>query len=230
MRVVLLACVAAAVLGLLAVSGRTGPPVPPPPGARVWSLSSKGGAWCELPILPTCTRDFGLEVLDLPTDGPVWGWTPPGDLRAAQRYGGQLIADVELRAWVPAAPASAWIGTEVAEAAAVAELAGGVTSHGVVPSPLRPVLAEFAARGCVGYPQVYDSDQSSEPRELLRRCVKSWQAAGFSSVVPVLGVSAGLPHLRAWLDECATLGLSAHLWSLERCKERGITCAELGTA
>lgn len=80
---VLLSCAAAVVTGLLAVGGRTGTPVPPPLGARVWSLSSKGGVWCELPILPGCIRDFGAEVLDLPTNGPVWGWTPPGELRAA---------------------------------------------------------------------------------------------------------------------------------------------------
>lgn len=204
---------------------------PPPDGMQVWSLGASSGSWCGLPLVRRCTENFGVQVLDLGELGAgelVWGWTPPGDLRAAGRYGKQLIADVEYRPVVPAAPASAWAGYEVDEADAVAAQVMGVTSHGFVPPGLRAVMKRFAAAGCVGFPQVYDSDASTEPRKFLRTCINSWQNAGFTMIVPLLGASAGLPHLLAWLDECRTLGVTSHLWSLQRLQERDVTCADIG--
>lgn len=189
----------------------------------VWSLSPKPGRYCNLPLVPMATSGLGAQVLDVPSGVRCWGWTPPGELAAVRRYGRSLIADVELRSTNKLRPEAGWTGAEVAEAAQVAAGVGGVTSHGFVLRQLRDVLGEFARAGCTAYPQVYDSDRSTEPRGFLRQCVKMYRAAGFSEVVPLLGLSAGPEHLFAWLDECRALGVRADLWSLPRLREMA-TC------
>lgn len=186
----------------------------------VWSLGAQG-SYCGLPLVPPATSGMGAKVLDVPKGLRCWGWTPPGELVAARRFGRALIADVELRGTNKVRPEAGWRGTELLEADDVAQDVGGVTSHGYVLKPLRGVLERFASAGCVAYPQVYDSDQSTEPRAFLRRCVEMYQAAGFARVVPLLGVSAGVPHLLAWLDECQRLGLRPDLWQLARLKALG---------
>jgi hypothetical protein len=206
---------------------RGGGAVPAGDVLEVWTLGQKLGQRCGVPLSPAVTGDFGdvvHEQLQLPPGVRGWGWTPPGDLRAAQRFGPQLVADLEDRKSTKAKPSAGWTGDEVAEAEALAELAGGITSHGYVFKNLRPVLAPFAARGRRVYPQVYDSDRSTEPRKFLRTCVTMWRDAGFVDVVPLLGVSAGADWLRAWLEECAVLGVPAALYSLERMEQLEIPC------
>lgn len=185
----------------------------------VWSLSPKTGTYCGLPLVPVATGGFGAHVLELPEGVRCWGWTPPGEFAAADRYGQALIADVELARTNKAKPSAGWTGTELAQAEALAPRVGGVTSHGFVLRQLRGVLGAFAAAGCTAYPQVYDTDRSTEPRSFLRRCVAMYLEAGFKNVVPLLGVAAGPDHLVAWLDECARMQIRPDLWQLSRLRE-----------
>lgn len=178
----------------------------------IWSLGHRGGAVCDgrLPIVPAVSQGGWSEtsrVLDV--DAPlVWAWTSPGDRRAADRYAGRLIADVELRSWT---------GREVGDAAYLATRSVGVTSHGYVAPTLRGVLRPFAERGAVGVPQVYDTDRSlADPRGFLRRCLDSYAAAGFRRVVPLLGLSAGLERIEQWIDVCDEVGCPWHLYRLGR--------------
>lgn len=209
------------------------PPAPSPQGwpvlgsPRIWSLGDDGGSRCGLEYLPVATADWGAKILPDVGAPSAWGWSPPGDLRAAQAYGRRFIADVEFRPYVPASPGSAWAGDEIAEAAAVAALAGGVTSHGFVPKKLAPVLKVFAAAGCTGYPQVYDSDKSADPKPFLRNCLNSWRAAGFAVVRPLLGVSAGAGRLAAWLEECAEQGIGYDLYSAQRIAQMNLDCGQI---
>ena len=203
-------------------------PAPAPAGTQIWSLTPASGERCGVDLVPAVTGSWGTKIVEGVDADLVWGWTPPGDLRLAKLYGKRLIADVEYRPVVPAAPKSAWAGTEVAQAAELGALVGGVTSHGFVPAGLRPVLAQLASRGVIGYPQVYDSDKSAEPRQFLRTCLASWKKAGFATIRPLLGVSAGLPHLAAWLDECQAQGVTPHLWDLQRIQTSKYSCDQLG--
>lgn len=184
----------------------------------IWSLREQG-SYCGVPLVPTVTSGFGADVIENVPGPRVWGWTPPGELAAAAAYGPRLIADVELASTNKQRPDAGWTGAEVDEAAAVASLVGGVTSHGFVLRQLRDVLGQFARRGIVAYPQVYDSDRSTEPRAFLRQCVEQYRAVGFREVRPLLGLSAGPDHLRAWLAECRSLGVRPDLWSLARARE-----------
>lgn len=193
---------------------------------EIWSLSSSPGQLCGLPLCPTATGNFGATVHDivLPPGTRGWGWTPPGDLRAAERFGLQLVADIEDRKSTKAKPSAGWTGAEVAEAEQLADRVGALTSHGFVFKNLRPILAPFAARGRWVYPQVYDSDRSTQPRKFLRQCVTMWQDAGFETVVPLLGASAGADWLQEWLEECDVLGLASAIYSAQRMKQLGIAC------
>lgn len=191
--------------------------------AGIWSLSPKPGRFCGLPLVPMATTGMGARVLEVPRGVRCWGWTPPGELEAANRYGRELIADVELRSTNKTRPDAGWTGRELAEAEAVARRVGGVTSHGFVLRQLRNVLGTFARAGCAAYPQVYDSDRSTEPRSFLRQCVSQYRAAGFAEVRPLLGVVAGPEHLFAWLQECHALGVRPDLWQLPRLREMA-TC------
>lgn len=208
-------------------------PLPPAfdfaPGKNVgvWSLSEKPGSWCGAPVIQKCTADYGDRVLEVTGDGLVWGWTPPGDLRAAQKYGPRLIADIEMRSSTKAKPSAGWKGDELAAAAKLAPLVHGVTSHGFVAPSLREVLQVLAGHGVVAYPQVYDSDRSTKPRKFLRQCLDSYHNAGFLYVVPLLGASAGADYLREWIDECRIIGVPFSLWSLQRLAERKIKCADV---
>lgn len=238
------------VLGVLALAGGSSRPRPkgePPKGepsepaggpvteyvpgesVGVWSLGTGQGTWCTQPIIPVCTAEFGARVLEVPGEGLVWGWTPPGDLRAARKYGPRLIADVEMRSSTKAKPSAGWAGSELEEARALAPLVHGVTSHGYVAASLRGVLGVFADADCVAYPQVYDSDRSTEPRKFLRNCIDSYDRAGFRYIVPLLGASAGADYLREWIDECRKIGVPYSLWSLQRLADRKIRCADLET-
>ena len=187
----------------------------------IWSLGARG-SYCGLPLVPPATSGMGAKVLDVPAGVRCWGWTPPGELAAARRYGPAFIADVEFRGTNKVRPDAGWTGSELLEAADVAQGIGGVTSHGFVLHQLRGVLGRFAAAGCTAYPQVYDSDRSTEPRAFLRRCVGMYRAAGFTRVVPLLGVSAGVTHLLAWLDECRRMDLRPDLWQLARLQELAV--------
>lgn len=176
----------------------------------LWSLDhAQIGDKCGLQVLPSGTREWGKDVLAL--EGLVWGWTPPGDLRAADEYGLRLAADVELKQWN---------GSEVEQAKALAARVGGVTSHGFGGgAKLRPVLAEFAAAGRLAFPQVYDSDRKRDPAAFLRQCVEAYGKAGFppERVIPLLGIVAGADYVREWRDEAHRLGCPAvHYWSLQR--------------
>lgn len=185
----------------------------------VWSLSPKSGLYCGIPLVPVATGGMGERLLNVLPGVRCWGWTPPGELAAASHFGRDLIADVELRSTNKVRPEAGWSGRETAEAAVLASLVGGVTSHGFVLHQLRDVLTIFARAGCVAYPQVYDSDRSTEPRAFLRQCVKMYREAGFSEVRPLLGLSAGPAHVVAWLDECAALRVRPDLWQLSRLRE-----------
>ena len=198
------------------------------PRVLVFSIGHRAGRWGSATRVPAVTSGFGLEVLDVATDGPVWGWTPPGDLRAATRYTGRIIANLEYRPVVPARPAAGWMGDELADAAALAPHVAGVISHGFVPKPLERVFGLLASHGAVGFPEVFDPDQSTDPRSFTRRCVDSWRRIGFKAVVPVFGAAGGVDFLRAGLDEASRLGLGAALWTSGSMGEQGITPADLG--
>jgi len=193
--------------------------------AAIWSIKATDATYCGLPVIRAATADFGEKVLEIPGDTTVWGWTPPGDLRAAEKYGKRLIADVELAKGTPAKPSAGWT-YEIESAELLAALAGGVTSYGFLGSNLRDLLAPFAKQGGYGYPQVYDSDRSTDPRPFLRKCVENYQAAGFDKahIVPLLGLSAGPDHVAAWLDECGKIGVQWQIWSVERAKSMKWAC------
>jgi len=194
---------------------------------EVWTLGGKPGLWCGVPLTASATGNYGATVHNVEGTGRVWGWTPPGDLRAAQQYGKRLIADVEDRKSTKAKPSAGWTGEEVEDAVACASLVGGITSHGYVFKNLRNVLKAFADNGCTAYPQVYDSDRSTEPRKFLRTCVNMYRDAGFAEVVPLISASSGVDFLRAWLAECAELNVQAAIYSLQRLKQLNITCEQL---
>ncbi len=194
---------------------------------EIWTLGAEPGTECGVPLIPRCTTNYGADLLDVPGNGAVWGWTPPGDLRAAQKYGRRLIADVEDRASTKAKPSAGWTGFEVDAADQLAKLVGGVTSHGYVFKSLKPVLVRLASNGLTVYPQVYDSDNSSKPREFLRTCVKMYQDVGFKKIVPLFSASSGAAFLQEWIDECRVLRIQGAIYSLQRMKEKGITCGQL---
>lgn len=194
---------------------------------EIWTLDDAPGSECGVPLIPRATNNYGANVLDVSGTGQVWGWTPPGDLRAAQKYGKRLIADVEDRASTKAMPSSGWTGFEVDAAEQLALLAGGVTSHGYVFKNLKPVLARFASHGLTVYPQVYDSDNSTKPREFLRTCVKMYRDVGFKTVVPLFSASSGAAFLQEWIDECRVMKIQGAIYSLQRMKEKGISCGQL---
>lgn len=188
--------------------------------SEIWTLGTSAQTHCGVPLVPAGTRDYGVNVRALSEVDRCWIWCLPGDYRAAERYGRAATADVELKSW-------SGTPTEVASAEKLAQLVSGVTSHGRIDlagAGIRRVLAPFAAAGLAGYPQVYDSNRSTEPRKFLRACVASYQKMGFQRVVPLLGASAGAEYLQAWIDECGQLGLRAAIYSLERLNQRGIAC------
>lgn len=181
----------------------------------IWSLAPRAGQLCGLPLLPVATAEWGARVLEVPSAGLVWGWTPPGRTEVAERYPGRVVADVELRQWKGRA------GEELA-AEALAALTPGVTSHGYVAPSLARVLGVFAKRGRVGVPQVYDPrHRYGEPRAFLRRCVESYRRAGFDRVVPLLGTEAGGDYLRAWIDEAERLRVPWHVWTSQSLRSLG---------
>jgi hypothetical protein len=194
---------------------------------EIWTLNASPGDECGVPLIPRCTTNYGVDVINVSGTGSVWGWTPPGDLRAAQKYGRRLIADVEDRASTKAKPSAGWTGYEVDAAEQLALLAGGVTSHGYVFKNLKPVLARLASHGLTAYPQVYDSDNSTKPREFLRTCVKMYRDVGFKTVVPLFSASSGAAFLQEWIDECRVMGIQGAIYSLERMKQKGISCGQL---
>jgi len=238
------AAIAAAIAMLAVFSSSDGGPVLPNPKhsdnapdggvvllgdavREIWTLSAVPGVECGVPLIPRCTTNYGADLLNVPGKGSVWGWTPPGDLRAAQKYGKRLIADVEDRASTKAKPSAGWTGYEVDAAEQLALLAGGVTSHGYVFKNLKPVLARLASHGLTAYPQVYDSDNSTKPREFLRTCVKMYRDVGFTTVVPLFSASSGAAFLQEWIDECRVMGIQGAIYSLERMKQKGISCGQL---
>lgn len=195
--------------------------------SQIWTLDDAPGVECGVPLVPRCTTNYGADVLDVPGTGPVWGWTPPGDLRAAQKYGKRMIADVEDRGSTKAKPSAGWTGFEIDAAEQLAGLVGGVTSHGYVFKSLKPVLARLASHGLTVYPQVYDSDNSTKPREFLRTCVKMYKDVGFKTVVPLFSASSGAAFLQEWIDECRVMDIQGAIYSLQRLKQKGISCGQL---
>lgn len=209
----------------------TGPTIDWKAGANigVWNIGNGNGQWCGVPLIPTVTANYGEDVKTVGGAYLVWGWTPPGDLRAALKYGKRLIADCELRASTKAKPSAGWKGDELAQAKALAPLCHGVTSHGFVPPSIKAVLMEFAQAGGVAYPQVYDTDRSTlnnpgGPRAFLNTCVESYRKIGFERVVPVLGASAGEDIMAEWIDECRLKGYTYTIWSEQRLKGMKFTC------
>lgn len=199
-----------------------------PAESFVFSIGHKPGRWGRATRIPAATEGFGVKVVDVAGDGPVWGWTPPGDLRAAERYSGRLVANIEYRPVVPARPASGWVGNELASAAALAPHVLGVVSHGYVPRPLGAVFETLARAGAIGFPEVFDPDRSTDPRVFLRTCLASWRKHGFGQLVPVFGAAAGVDFLREGLDEAARLGLAAAIWTSGSMAEQGIAPADVG--
>lgn len=202
----------------------------------IWSLGADWSSRCggALPVVPAATRDWGATVRADNGAALVWGWTAPGQQAAAEKYAGRLIADVET--YVTATP-NRWRGkpSEIGDAEFLAARCPGVTSHGYVAPVIRNVLKVFGAAGCVGVPQVYDTDRSTltrkdGPRGFLRQCVDSYDRAGFEYVLPLLGLSAGLDIVSEWIDECEKMGVPWHLYSLQRMDQKGeaTVCAALG--
>lgn len=178
----------------------------------IWTLATHGGRYCGLPLVPAVTRGAWTDRVRVVTgvSAPlVWGWTTPEGLgpAAASAYPGRLVADVELRSWK---------GPEIEAAEFLAASCPAVTSHGYIPRQLREVLGVFARRDRVGLPQVYDTDRSTRPVEFLRRCVGSYHDHGFRQVVPLLGLSAGPEHVRAWIEYLLRDGAPFHLYALGR--------------
>lgn len=174
---------------------------------RVWTLGTTREPLGPLVSVPCVTAQWGEIVRDLEPWPLVWGWTAPGQFEAAERYGAALVADVELKSWT-GTPA------EVPHADALAARVAGVTSHGYVAPSLRKVLAPFAARQRFAVPQIYDTDRSTPPTgAFARSCINSYRAAGFSTVIPLLGLSAGRERVAAWAAECVDLGCpEVHFW------------------
>lgn len=199
----------------------------------VWSLGADWSSRCggSLPVIPAATQEWGT-VLRPDTGAPLsWGWTGPTQRASADALAGRLIADVET--YVTAKGADRWTGakSEIQAAQYLAARCPAVTSHGFVAPRLRDVLGVFAAAGCVGVPQVYDSDRSTakDPEKFLRQCVDSYRRAGFKYVLPLLGLSAGLDIVNAWIAECKRIGVPYHLWSLQRLLEGGGAACALVT-
>ena len=90
-----------------------------------------------------------------------------------------------------------------------------------------PLIPRCTTNGLTVYPQVYDSDNSTKPREFLRTCVKMYQDAGFKKIVPLFSASSGAAFLQEWIDECRVLKIQGAIYSLQRMKEKGITCGQL---
>lgn len=191
---------------------------------RIWSLDNAPGSFCGFALVPVATADWGKKILDVDGVDPVWGWTPPGvgdfwegdaDLRLAERYKLRTIADVELRQWKGRAG-------EATAARALADLCGGVTSHGFVAPPLEDSLREFADRDRIAYPQVYDTDRSTPvDGSFIAACVQSYRKIGFARVVPLLGASAGPERLAAWAAWCRTEGVDFDFWELSDARQLG---------
>lgn len=163
-----------------------------------------------LPVVP-CVQRGARRAVDRVDHPLVWAWTTAGDPAALAAYGPRLVADVELAAWRGGAD-------ELPAARALAAVCPAITSHGYPKRALLPALAEFASRGRVVMPQVYDGDGSTGRTRggtevFLRRCVSMHRDLGFERVVPILGTAAGLKILRAWQGACADLGLTFHLWA-----------------
>lgn len=201
-----------------------------PAEAFVFSIGHKPGRWGRATRIPAATEGFGVDVVEVAGDGPVWGWTPPGDLRAAHRYSRRLVANIEYRPVVPARPEAGWTGKELAAAGELAPHCLGLISHGFVPGPLAGVFKTIAASGAIGFPEVFDPDRSTDPREFLRTCVSSWKKHGFKTIVPVFGAAGGLDFVREGFDEAVALGLPGALWTSGSLAEQGITPADLDLA
>ncbi len=174
---------------------------------RVWTLGTTREPIGPLVSVPCATAQWGAIVRDLEPWPLVWGWTAPGQHQAAERYGGTLVADVELKSWTGAAG-------EVPHADALAARVAGVTSHGFVAPSLRKILGAFAAAGRFGVPQIYDTDRSTPATgKFARDCVTSYRGAGFDVVIPLLGLASGRERVAAWAAECAALGCpEIHFW------------------
>lgn len=187
----------------------------------IWSLGTSSAPRCGLPVVPAASQGWG-RVTRRGLDAPlVWAWTAPGQHATADAYAGRLIADVETLVTAESAPR--WTGApeELASAAYLAARSVGVTSHGFVAKPIRRVLEIFASAGCVGVPQVYDSDRSTlgkpgGPVGFLRQCLHSYKKAGFRRVVPLLALSSGVDIVTTWIHECNRLAIPWHLYSLQR--------------
>ena len=113
--------IAAAIAAMVALASGGGKKQAPDGGvillgdaiSQIWTLDDAPGVECGVPLVPRCTTNYGADVLDVSGTGPVWGWTPPGDLRAAQKYGKRMIADVEDRGSTKAKPSAGWTGFEI---------------------------------------------------------------------------------------------------------------------
>ncbi|HEY8379894.1 MAG TPA: hypothetical protein VIK91_25560 [Nannocystis sp.] len=207
---------------LLGGRRRTTPPRGPalPPASDAWEVLARPAIWSlgtsstprcngRLAVVPAVTANWGTQIRDGVKAPLVWGWTAPGQRAVADRYAGRLVADVELKSWSGKA-------SELAEAEYLAARCPAVTSHGFVAPSLKGALKKFAAAGRVAIPQVYDSDRSREPRAFVRQCVDSYDRAGFTRILPLLGIVAGVDYTEAWIDECQKMGVPFHLWSTGR--------------
>lgn len=186
---------------------------------EIWTLGKQGGSYCGLPTIPLGSSEWGFNVVSQPAGQKCWGWTPPGVLNAANEHRRSLIADVELRRVTTAKPEAGWTGSEMGNAEQLAELVGGITSHGFVLKELREVMKIFAAAKLIAYPQVYATKNTTDPRKFLRTCVNMYRDVGFTTVIPLIGVVAGKDFVIQWLQECQALKCSAALYSLQRLRD-----------
>lgn len=196
-----------------------------PPVVALWGL----------PIIPCVALGGNVRVRELTevlrredagnVEG-VWAWTKPDDalttgergpgIRAATRYGGLLIADVEARK-----AGNGWSGKDAGADAAkgllLARTVGAVSSHGYVLRAPRPALIAMASAGCIAVPQLFDRDASAVPRTFVRTSVRMYQDIGFVDVCPLIGLAAalagGVQYLRRMEEACHELEVNFHVWA-----------------
>ena len=54
-----------------------------------------------------------------------------------------------------------------------------------------------------------------------------YRDVGFTKVVPLFSASSGAAFLQEWIDECRVMGIQGAIYSLQRMKEKGISCGQL---
>ena len=213
--------------------GGTGLYAPVTPGLQaVLSDWKSSGTWCQKPVIPKATTDYGGQVMKAEGNGLVWGWQRPfpqaDSNKPAKTYGKRLIVTLVPTAVSP----MGWKGDEIEQATKLGKMVFGVSAPSN-PGTLYEVLKAFAATGIVGYPRVVPSLGSQDlltpgvdPRKTLRDALSAWTAMGFKTIVPILTVING-PATIAMIDECNRLGSPFMLSKLQDLGTYKINCNTL---